>query len=70
MFTMGACLAVDEAAVRSRQLDRQNKKDFNAEKRIIKLLLLGTGKHILPVVFLQLEHFSKIVSKVEVGSQR
>ena len=43
--TMGACLTVDEAAVRSRQIDRQHKKDFNAERRIVKLLLLGTGKH-------------------------
>ena len=41
---MGACLAVDEAAVKSRHIDNQNKKDFNAEKRIVKLLLLGTGK--------------------------
>ena len=43
-ITMGACLTVDEAAVRSRQIDRQHKKDFNAERRIVKLLLLGTGK--------------------------
>lgn len=42
---MGACFTVDEAAVRSRHIDRQNKKDFNAQKRIVKLLLLGTGKH-------------------------
>ena len=41
---MGACLAVDEAAARSRLIDKQNKKDFNAERRIVKLLLLGTGK--------------------------
>jgi len=36
-------LAVDEAAVRSRHIDKQNKKDFRAESRIVKLLLLGTG---------------------------
>ena len=40
---MGACLAVDEAAANSRNIDKQNKKDFNAERRIVKLLLLGTG---------------------------
>ena len=41
---MGACLAVDEAAVRSRHIDKQNKKDFRADSRIVKLLLLGTGR--------------------------
>ena len=40
---MGACLAVDEAAVRSRHIDRQNKADYREEKRVVKLLLLGTG---------------------------
>eukprot|EP00092_Neocalanus_flemingeri_P037524 GFUD01040858.1.p1 GENE.GFUD01040858.1~~GFUD01040858.1.p1 ORF type:complete len:365 (-),score=98.47 GFUD01040858.1:158-1252(-) len=40
---MGACLAVDEATVKSRHIDRQNKKDYNAERRVVKLLLLGTG---------------------------
>jgi len=40
---MGACLTVDEATVKSRHIDRQNKKDYNAEKRVVKLLLLGTG---------------------------
>ena len=35
---------MDEAAARSRLIDKQNKKDFNAERRIVKLLLLGTGK--------------------------
>ena len=44
IVTMGACLAVDEAAARSRLIDKQNKKDFNNERRIVKLLLLGTGK--------------------------
>ena len=40
---MGACLAVDEAALRSRHIDRQNKADYREEKRVVKLLLLGTG---------------------------
>ena len=40
---MGACLAVDEAAVKSRHIDQQNKADYNAERRVVKLLLLGTG---------------------------
>jgi len=40
---MGACLAVDEAAVRSRHIDKQNKADYREEKRVVKLLLLGTG---------------------------
>jgi len=40
---MGACLTVDEAAARSRAIDRQNKRDFNSERRVVKLLLLGTG---------------------------
>ena len=40
---MGACLAVDDAAVRSRHIDRQNKADYRETKRVVKLLLLGTG---------------------------
>jgi len=40
---MGACLAVDEAAVRSRHIDKQNKADYREDMRVVKLLLLGTG---------------------------
>jgi len=40
---MGACLAVDEAAVRSRALDKENKKDWREDRRVVRLLLLGTG---------------------------
>jgi guanine nucleotide-binding protein G(i) subunit alpha len=40
---MGACMAVDEAAVRSHHIDKQNKADYREEKRVVKLLLLGTG---------------------------
>ena len=41
---MGACLAVDEAAVRSRAIDRQNRRDFSSDRLTLKLLLLGTGR--------------------------
>ena len=41
---MGACLAVDEAAARSRSIDRQLGREFSRERRIVKLLLLGTGQ--------------------------
>lgn len=41
---MGACLAVDEAAARSRDIDRQNWRDFASDRRVAKLLLLGTGR--------------------------
>ena len=70
---MGACLAVDEAAVRSRALDKENRwdkkmiwirmkkdekrglqqmprKDWREDRRVVRLLLLGTGnppKHFL-----------------------
>ena len=40
---MGACMTVDEAAVRSRHIDKQNKADYREEKRVVKLLVLGTG---------------------------
>jgi len=40
---MGACLAVDEAAVRSRALDKENRKDWREDRRVVRLLLLGTG---------------------------
>ena len=33
----------NEAAVRSRHIDKQNKADYREEKRVVKLLLLGTG---------------------------
>ena len=36
-------MTVDEAAVRSRHIDKQNKADYREEKRVVKLLLLGTG---------------------------
>ena len=36
-------MAVDEAAVRSRHIDKQHKADYREEKRVVKLLLLGTG---------------------------
>ena len=41
---MGACLAVDEAAARSRAIDKQNWRDFTSDRRVVKLLLLGTGR--------------------------
>jgi len=40
---MGACLAVDEAAVRSRALDKENRRDWREDRRVVRLLLLGTG---------------------------
>ena len=40
---MGACLAVDEAAARSRAIEKQNWRDFTSDRRVVKLLLLGTG---------------------------
>jgi len=40
---MGACLAVDEAAVRSRQMDREHRRDWREEQKVVRLLLLGTG---------------------------
>jgi len=40
---MGACLAVDEASVRSRALDREHRKEWREGRRVIRLLLLGTG---------------------------
>ena len=55
---MGACLAVDEATANSRNIDKQNKKDFNAERRIVKLLLLGTGDQIPFMI----ENYSFIVN--------
>ena len=41
---MGACLAVDEATARSRDIDKQNWRDFTSGRRVVKLLLLGTGR--------------------------
>ena len=41
---MGACLAVDEAAARSRAIDKQNWRDFTSDRGVVKLLLLGTGR--------------------------
>ena len=41
---MGACLAVDEAAVRSRQMDREHRREWREEQKVVKLLLLGTGR--------------------------
>jgi len=40
---MGNCLS-NEEELRSRQLDRQMQRDYREEKRVVKLLLLGTGE--------------------------
>ena len=42
---MGNCLSDDgPEGLRSKQLDRQNRKDFKEQQKITKLLLLGTGE--------------------------
>ena len=38
------CASMDEEALRSRELDKKLKKDGEREKKIVKLLLLGTGE--------------------------
>jgi len=42
---MGNCISEDDPnAIRSKQLDRENKRDFKQQQSITKLLLLGTGE--------------------------
>ena len=48
---------VDEQQAASRKLSKELKADYNARNKVIKLLLLGTGKafyhyNIIPLVYI------------------
>ena len=52
---------VDEQQAASRKLSKELKADFNARNKVIKLLLLGTGKalyhyNIIPLVYIYIHY--------------
>lgn len=55
---MGLCASNDggdpEAARRSKQLDKEMRKDHVAEERVLKLLLLGAGESGKSTLFKQM----------------
>ena len=48
---MGNCLVVDEAVLNSQRLQKEMERDQKAKSHIVKLLLLGTGKHKNYLIF-------------------